>query len=320
MPMNALRVSASRCLDRSITSIPLLINPSSQFLSRRLPLPASCPSGNFQQLRHVSWFKWGKNDDESSVPKAGTVSRSLRELLKLSPKTQPAESNMVPPVFEKGSLAKTSILSQVESEASPDPSSPSTKTITTQDYLSYVDPKRAYAWSWPKRWEARQYRRRGRLTRRMRILQTEKSHTAKSHWIKTSIKKLAPLARQIAGMKLNDAIVQMRFSAKKASSDVLGHLTQARAEAMVRRDMDPEEMYVSEAWVGRGQFDMEQNHRARGRIDTLKRPWTSITVVLKEEATRKRIAAEKEAKKARQKVWVQLPNRPIYGQRQYYQW
>jgi hypothetical protein len=45
-----------------------------------------------------------------------------------------------------------------------------------------------------------------------------------------------------------------------------------------------------------------------------------ITVVLKEEVTRQRIAAEKEAKKLRKGPWVQNPSRPIYGQQQYYRW
>ena len=128
------------------------------------------------------------------------------------------------------------------------------------------------------------------------------------------------MARQIAGLNLNDAIVQMRFSPKKASQDILGLLGEARLEAIVRRGMKDQEIYVSEAWVGRGTFERELNHRARGRVDILKKPYTSITVVLKEQATRDRIAKEKTEKKARQKVWVQLPNRPIYGQQQYYQW
>lgn len=154
----------------------------------------------------------------------------------------------------------------------------------------------------------------------MQIYQTERSHTAKSHWIKTSVKKLAPLARQIAGMNLNDAIVQMRFSPKKASTDIMNLLGQARMEAMVRRGMTDGEMYVSEAWVGRGTYEKEMSHRARGRIDMLMKPYTSITIVLKENATRERLAKEKAEKEARKKVWVQLPNKPIYGQHQYYRW
>lgn len=47
---------------------------------------------------------------------------------------------------------------------------------------------------------------------------------------------------------------------------------------------------------------------------------TDIAVILKEEATRLRMHAEKEEKFKNRKVWVQLPNRPITAQRQYYSW
>lgn len=266
------------------------------------------------QLRYL--FGWGRNKkEEDASTSSKSDSRSLKELLKASPKSGANDVNM--PVFERGKLASTSLFSEEGAEATPD-----TRVSTTSDadYLTLVDPHRATSWSWPKRFEARQYRRRGRLTRRMRVLQTERFYTKKSHWIKTSVKKLAPLARQIAGLNLNDAIVQMRFSPKKASQDILGLLGEARLEAIIRKGMKDQEIYVSEAWVGRGTFDRELNHRARGRIDFLRKPYTSITIVLKEQATRDRIAKEKAEKKARQKVWVQLPNRPIYGQQQYYQW
>jgi len=71
---------------------------------------------------------------------------------------------------------------------------------------------------------------------------------------------------------------------------------------------------------GEGPVRERLNHRARGRIDILKLPYTSITVILKEKATLERIAREKEEKKLRKPVRQHLPSRPIYGQRQYYQW
>lgn len=43
-------------------------------------------------------------------------------------------------------------------------------------------------------------------------------------------------------------------------------------------------------------------------------------MVLKEEATRIRQHHEREEKKHNRKLWVQLPNRPITAQRQYYSW
>jgi len=45
-----------------------------------------------------------------------------------------------------------------------------------------------------------------------------------------------------------------------------------------------------------------------------------LSVVLKEEATRIRLHEEREKKTQNRKVWVQLPNRPVTAQRQYYSW
>jgi len=119
---------------------------------------------------------------------------------------------------------------------------------------------------------------------------------------------------------VHDAVLQMRFSPKKAAREVLAHLHHTRNEAVVRKGMKAEEMYIAQAWVGRGPFEKGLNHRARGKIDMLKLPHTSITVQLKEHATLERIAREQKEKRDRRPVRQHLPSRPIYGQRQYYQW
>jgi len=90
---------------------------------------------------------------------------------------------------------------------------------------------------WQRRMVIRQIRRRGRLTKEMRLARTERTSLSRSHFFKTSMKKLAPLARQIAGKPIDEAILQMRFSAKKAAKDVRKHLIQARNEAIVARGM-----------------------------------------------------------------------------------
>lgn len=90
---------------------------------------------------------------------------------------------------------------------------------------------------WQRRMVIRQVHRRGRLTKAMVLARTERTSLSKSHFFKTSMKKLAPLARQIAGKPIDEAILQMRFSKKKAAKDVRKHLIQARDEAIVARGM-----------------------------------------------------------------------------------
>ena len=148
----------------------------------------------------------------------------------------------------------------------------------------------------------KEVRKRGRMTKAQVLKQTERELLAKSHDFKTSVKKLNPLARQIAGKTVEEAIVQMRFSKKKAARDVLEHLEHAKNEAIVKRGMglgavnakkldhpfkiqtkdgkrikvdDPTTMYVDQAWVGRGLYATTPDHRARGQIYIMKNPTTS---------------------------------------------
>ncbi|KAA6411682.1 MAG: 54S ribosomal mitochondrial [Lasallia pustulata] len=212
-----------------------------------------------------------------------------------------------------------------------------------------LDPNPRARKRWLRKMTIRSIRGRGRLNKTVKILRTERSHLAKSHFLKTSVKKLGPLARQIAGKPIEDAIVQMRFSPKKAAREVKRHLEYARDEAVVRRGMglgavdgkgaveggevvvedkkgkrrvvrDKTEIYVDQAWVGRGSYERERDYRARGQVNIMMCPYTSISVLLKEEATRIRLAEEREQKRQKKKVWVPLPDRPVTAQRQYCLW
>ena len=212
----------------------------------------------------------------------------------------------------------------------------------------------------------------GRLSKAQFIKRTEREHLVKSHNMKTSVKKLGMIARQIQGKTIDDAITQMRFSSKKVAQEVLKQLEQARDEAIVMRGMglgktaesggqaeildqsstelavetstvldapkkieiqlkdgkrhkieDPSNIYIEQAWVGRGPYGQLPDYRARGRVFIMRTPWTSLSVVLKEEATRIREHAEREAKRRKkitEKVWVPLPDRPITTNRQWYSW
>lgn len=90
---------------------------------------------------------------------------------------------------------------------------------------------------WKRKQVIQDVRGRHRLNNAEKLLRTERFHSAKSPFIKTSIKKLGPLARQIAGKTVEEAMVQMRFSKKKAAQDVLKHLKYVRDQAVVAKGM-----------------------------------------------------------------------------------
>ncbi|KAL9053221.1 MAG: hypothetical protein Q9162_004888 [Coniocarpon cinnabarinum] len=212
--------------------------------------------------------------------------------------------------------------------------------------VTKLDPMPHRRRRWERKMTIREIQRRGRLTRAEVIKRTERSYVSRSDLLKTSMKKLSPLANQIAGKTVDDAITQMRFSKKKPAIAVREHLELARDQAIVSRGMglgqtdntegspvtfrtkdgilrrisDRTSMYIAQAWVNKGPYGQDINPRARGRIDRLRLPQTSISVLLKEEATRIREQDDRQKKEANKKVWTALPDRPVTEQRQYYSW
>jgi len=176
-----------------------------------------------------------------------------------------------------------------------------TKT-RNRDYMNVIlDPDPQGRMRWERRMIIRQIRRRGRLTKVQLLKRTERESLSKSQMIKTSVKKLGMLARQIAGKPIEEAITQMRFSPKRAAKAVAQHLKFARAEAIVKRGMglgeaegrkgepieielkdgkrkfitDRTGIYVDQAWVGKGKYDTAYDYRARGRVNIMRLPYTS---------------------------------------------
>lgn len=287
----------------------------------------------------------------------------LDEYLKRKPNKSAAAN------IERGDLASTSIFDadrQIqEREAERDSGSPSKIPDDTRiggqvrnpaTMAAVLDPKPAVRERWQRKMVIRDIKRGGRLNKTLFTKRTERESTSQSENMKTSVKKLGMLARQIAGKTIDDAIVQMRFSKKKAAKTVLEYLEVARDEAIVKRGMglgnvaseaeevkkaagapveiqlkdgkrhtvvDPNKIFIEQAWVGRGPYGKLPEYRAKGKLNIMYTPWTHLAVVLKEEATRIRQYEEREDKRRRQretKVWTPLPDRPIQGQRQWFSW
>jgi ribosomal protein L22 len=276
------------------------------------------------------------------------------------------QSAIMRPQIGSGGLASTSLFD----DGTEKPADEARKTIRDPMLMqAALDPEPEDRRRWERKMVIKEIRARQRVNKTTILARTERVHLVKSHMFKTSIKKLGPLARQIAGKPIEHAIVQMRFSKKKVAQDVLRHLEFARDEAVVKKGMGlggvakevgkgeeeavkvqekaggrivnraKTDMYVEQAWVGRGTYGQEPDYRARGQINLMRPPYTSkllscwtsllwilsdwwigISVVLKEEATRARLLKEREEKRAKRKTWVALPDRPVTAQRQYALW
>lgn len=266
----------------------------------------------------------------------------------------------------EGKLSETSLFAQRSTSPASGPAPTKKPTASTGrmtkiagkdrslDRMStLLDPNPRARELWQRKRVMRMVRRKERLTPAEYVKKTEREVTVKSPELKTSVKKLMMLARQIQGKTLQEALIQMRFSKKKSAVDVAEHLRFARDKAIVSRGMglgldspiaegkedaakpavqiwtkqgkrrsitDKSNIYIEQAWVGRGSYGKLPDYRARGVTNIMRTPWTHLTVRLKEEATLIREHKEREEKRRRQrfeKPWDPLPNRSIYGQQQY---
>ncbi|KAJ1675683.1 39S ribosomal protein L22, mitochondrial [Spiromyces aspiralis] len=150
---------------------------------------------------------------------------------------------------------------------------------------------------------------------------------------RTSTRKLRFLAKQIVGLSINEAVEQMQFSAKKAAQKIKSTLAFARKNAIYQKQMNPELMYVAEAWVGKGRYHKRLDIKARGRIGVKHRPSAHMKFVLKERTTEPEdtlVAGIRDRGKRRKirgfgdkrkSVWMPLQeNKPIYNPKPYYNW
>jgi ribosomal protein L22 len=138
--------------------------------------------------------------------------------------------------------------------------------------------------------------------------------------LKTSVKKLGNLTRQVAHKDIDFAITQMRFSPKRAARMIMRGLEHAKEEAMKLQDMKQGQIIVDQAWVGRNTYKKQLWPRARGRMNIRMRPYTHFTVMLRSaETVNKRIEKVKQ-RKLESMVRRPKEEKPIYNARPYYTW
>ncbi|WOG98247.1 hypothetical protein DCAR_0417588 [Daucus carota subsp. sativus] len=123
--------------------------------------------------------------------------------------------------------------------------------------------------------------------------------------IKQSPKKVNLVAALVRGMRVEDALLQLQVTVKRASKTVYQVIHSARANATHNHGLDPDRLLIAEAHVGKGFFKKRINYHARGKCGLKVRPECRLTVVVRE------ITPEEEAEIARLRVknFVKLSKR-----------
>ncbi len=113
-----------------------------------------------------------------------------------------------------------------------------------------------------------------------RLPETEAQAIARN--LRVSPQKLNLVAAMIRGKKVEQAMAELEFSRKRIAGDVKKCLMSAVANAENNHQLDVNDLVVSEAWVGKNMVLKRFHARGRGRGSRIFKPFSELTVVVRE--------------------------------------
>jgi large subunit ribosomal protein L22 len=102
--------------------------------------------------------------------------------------------------------------------------------------------------------------------------------------LRVSPQKLNLLAQLIRGKKVSAALADLEFSRKRISTEVRKALESAIANAENNHDLDVDDLVVGEAFVGKAMVMKRFSPRARGRAGRIEKPFSNLTIIVREVA------------------------------------
>tara|TARA_B100001250_G_scaffold393714_1_gene396780 strand:- start:76 stop:471 length:396 start_codon:yes stop_codon:yes gene_type:complete len=105
--------------------------------------------------------------------------------------------------------------------------------------------------------------------------------------IRSSTRKLKPILKSIVGKKVDIAIRNLTFSEKRISNDIKKTISSAIANAENNFQYDIDKLIIKEAYCGKQIVMKRFRARAKGRASPIMKPYSNLTIVLKEEAKNK---------------------------------
>jgi len=101
--------------------------------------------------------------------------------------------------------------------------------------------------------------------------------------LRTSPQKLNLVAAQIRGKPVQRALIDLEFSRRRIAQSVKVGLESAIANAENNHQLDVDRLVVAEATVGKGLVMKRWRARARGRVARIHKPFSQITLVVREQ-------------------------------------
>ena len=100
--------------------------------------------------------------------------------------------------------------------------------------------------------------------------------------IRSSVRKLNPILKNIVGKKVEVAIRDLQFSEKRVTKDIRKTISSAIANAENNFQYDIDKLIVKEAYCGKKIIMKRFRPRAKGRAAPILKPYSSVTIILSE--------------------------------------
>lgn len=135
--------------------------------------------------------------------------------------------------------------------------------------------------------------------------------TARVRYARMSPQKARLVVDMVRGKKVNSALNILRFTNKATARIIEKLIKSAKSNAEVKNVAEPEEMKIETIFVDKGPVMKRQMPRARGRADIIHKPFSHVTVVLKEiEDPKKKKPVKKTAEEKTEKPKARLKAEP----------
>ena len=100
--------------------------------------------------------------------------------------------------------------------------------------------------------------------------------------IRSSVRKLNPILKNIVGKKVEVAIRDLQFSEKRVTKDIRKTISSAVANAENNFQYDIDKLIVKEAYCGKKIIMKRFRPRAKGRAAPILKPFSRVTIILSE--------------------------------------
>lgn len=103
--------------------------------------------------------------------------------------------------------------------------------------------------------------------------------SVRTAFIKYSPQKLNGVSRLLHGLKLPEALAQMKFQDRKGARLACIPAIRLAMNVIKQRSASPKEFIIEQAMVGRGSYRIRPDYKGRGRMGIIRRPQAFLRLV-----------------------------------------